>query len=821
MNLGGQLKIKTLGIRHVRGVKELDIVPDEKNVVIWGPNGSGKSAVVDAIDFLLTGRIPRLEGEGREGVTLQKHGAHIDSSKLGCVPEAFAEVIVPGISDVISIRRKFADPENLLITGTNREKLEDLITLAKRRQHSLSRREILDYIAAPKGVRSAHVQKVLHLERLESTRLCLVRVHGRTKSGVAENDRSVNQSRAHIASIIGIHKFDESSLINQINELRAVISGSPISVLKSKLIKEGLKSEELSKEKPKVNVKTLEIQIQFLNVRVNDRQKDIQQYDGSIRRVIAKIEEDMSVFTAYSRLSLLERGKTILDGSGVCPLCGHLWKADELQMHIDEEIKKANELTPLINEMNDSAGKVKDFLILYLANLQGISEGFTILNNKEFDYYSALIKELKEAIISCDSVVSDYSKSSKGGVFVESLFKNVKMMQANELLLNQARASSPSTNPKQTAWDTLTSLETSIEALEKTIVFHQKALALEQVAKELLEAFEISRREKLNTLYDSISEKFIELYRFLHSDDENSFEADLRFDGQFEVEFYGRGKYSPLALHSEGHQDSMGLCLYLALAERLTAGTCFLTVLDDVVMSVDSGHRRQICRMLKKYFPDRQFIITTHDRTWAKQLQIEDVVTSKNSITFSKWDIDTGPNVLYSGNMWTKIDAFLDSNDVGNAAYTLRNGSENYFDNVCDSLKGRIPYRSDGQYDLGDLMSASIGALRLYVKLGKVAAESWKKTDEVTKLSTFDSTIGQVIKRTNIEQWGVNVTVHHSKWHHLEKEDFDPIVDAFKDCFGLFACQGCGTLLAALSNQSEITAVQCACGTFGWSIQKK
>ena len=54
-----------------------------------------------------------------------------------------------------------------------------------------------------------------------------------------------------------------------------------------------------------------------------------------------------------------------------------------------------------------------------------------------------------------------------------------------------------------------------------------------------------------------------------------------------EVGFYGRGTFPPHAFHSEGHQDSMGLCLYLALAERLTEGLIDLIILDDVVMSVD------------------------------------------------------------------------------------------------------------------------------------------------------------------------------------------------------------------------------------------
>ena len=72
------MKILELDIHNVRGIPDLSLKPDGKNLVIWGLNGSGKSAVVDAIDFLLTGNISRLIGEGTGEISLPRHGPHID-----------------------------------------------------------------------------------------------------------------------------------------------------------------------------------------------------------------------------------------------------------------------------------------------------------------------------------------------------------------------------------------------------------------------------------------------------------------------------------------------------------------------------------------------------------------------------------------------------------------------------------------------------------------------------------------------------------------------------------------------------------------------
>jgi hypothetical protein len=51
-------------------------------------------------------------------------------------------------------------------------------------------------------------------------------------------------------------------------------------------------------------------------------------------------------------------------------------------------------------------------------------------------------------------------------------------------------------------------------------------------------------------------------------------------------------------VETEGHQDGMGVCLYLALMKRLFGDQFTFALLDDVVMSVDVGHRYQFCQLL-------------------------------------------------------------------------------------------------------------------------------------------------------------------------------------------------------------------------------
>lgn len=146
------MKVLELEIHNVRGIPHLVLKPDGKNFVIHGPNGSGKSAVVDAIDFLLTGRISRLTGKGTGGITLNRHGSHIDHNPEDAIVRAIVEL--PGLPEPVKIRRCIAHPSTLECDEGIRQHIEPIIDLAGRGQHLLTRRDILKYVTAEAGTRA-------------------------------------------------------------------------------------------------------------------------------------------------------------------------------------------------------------------------------------------------------------------------------------------------------------------------------------------------------------------------------------------------------------------------------------------------------------------------------------------------------------------------------------------------------------------------------------------------------------------------------------------------------------------------------------------
>ena len=377
---------------------------------------------------------------------------------------------------------------------------------------------------------------------------------------------------------------------------------------------------------------------------------------------------------------------------------------------------------------------------------------------------------------------------------------------------------------QQIAWDTLTKMEDKWKAYQQALDNKRISETFKRRADVVLDSFEKARDSVLESIYDAVKSNFEEYYKTIHSDDENKFVSKIspvKAELIFEVDFYGRGMFPPHSLHSEGHQDSMGLCLFFALNKYLTKDSINIIVLDDVVMSIDSSHRRAVCHLLKKFFPEKQFIITTHDNAWAKQLKTEGIVTRKEMIHFLNWNIDTGPIFELEKDLWDSIKEDLTRNDVPSAAHKLRRNAECFFEDVCDFLIAKIPYKGNHQWELGDYAHAAISAYIDYLKKAKLNFQRLKQQEKFEEIDKVEKKSIEIINKSQIEQWIINENVHYNKWTHFSKEDFEPVVNAFKDLFDLFVCNFCGAMITVSHSKGDVpkTTVSCNCGKIFWSIQ--
>ena len=342
-------------------------------------------------------------------------------------------------------------------------------------------------------------------------------------------------------------------------------------------------------------------------------------------------------------------------------------------------------------------------------------------------------------------------------------------------------------------------------------------------AKAAYETYCTVLEEELNALYDSVEKDFSAFYRAINEDDESKFTAKLTpSEGKLDlkVNFYERGLFPPAAYHSEGHQDGMGVCLYLALMKRLFGERFTFALLDDVVMSVDSGHRYQFCNLLKTQCPDTQFVITTHDRLWAAQMKSAGLVTGKTSIAFHSWTIDTGPLVETNQEIWDEIAAALAKGKVEVAAAALRHHLEYVSRLLADQLGAALPFRADANYELGDLLPAVLSRMKELHGKAAEAAQSWNNKPVAEAVAARKAALAAASAATNVEQWAVNKAVHYNEWANFGKKDFEPVVAAFRDLLGCFRCEPCDSWIY-LTPRVNPESVRCDCNGISLNLKLK
>ncbi len=817
------MKLLELEIQNIRGIKNLFLKPNGKNYVIYGPNGSGKSAVVDAIDFLLTGRISRLTGEGTGEISLREHGPHIDHQP----DEAFVRGIfkLTDVEDSIELQRCIGYPSILECDEEVKDCIEPVIELAKRGQYVLTRKEILKYITAPPNDRAVAIQTLLNIQDIEKIRKKLVKIRNNFYKEHKAANKVLEKTTDALIATMQIDTFNEEALLEFINQNRAVLGGIRISNFHWNEIRHGIKTPIEYFEANQI--KSIEKDIQNLLIIIsNQNQQKLSKLDKELRSLIKNIIEKPELIGDLDRLTLTELGLKLIEEPGNCPLCDTKWEKELLEEKLNQKIISFKKVKEIDNKIEYISKKLKENIYITISSIE------RIINLPEhpkirgiLPVYKNWYNSLLELATLLNDSLYEYVNSQYTEDMIRVMLAPSKIFKSLQIIQSYIQDDIPISSSKQRAWDNLIRIEENLKLYEGAKREFLCTKSSFERADLLSNSFQQAKDNILTNLYEEIRDKFVELYKILHKIDEENFTAEIKPEKaglNIEVDFYGHGTHPPHALHSEGHQDSMGVCLYLTLAERVNLDLIDLVILDDVVMSVDIDHRKRICNVLNECFPNNQILITTHDKTWTNQLKSERVVNPEDIIEFYNWDINTGPHCInYQTNMWAPIERDLENNDISSAAARLRRGLEEFFGTVCNELCVPVVYKLSGRYELGDFLIPSMNEFRSLLKRGKESARSWNNENLVEKITEMDSIRSQVYNRTYVERWTINSSVHYNNWMNLSSNEFRPVVEAFHDLCLLFCCSNCGGLIYLAKQNHKSVSVRCNCGAININLVKK
>lgn len=817
------IEIISIKIEEFRGIRDLTLNLDKKSFGICGPNGSGKSGVVDAIEFVLTGDVSRLSGHGTGDLSAKSHGPHVDLGKSPEMAKVELTAFIPSLNKSAVISRTVAKPSTYSLDPDAHAIRAVFDELQAHPEFALSRREIIRYILAPPNNRARDVQELLRLVEVEEVRRALTTVANELSAERNQKQQVHQEERKSLLQILELDSFDQQAMLAKINAQRSLLALPPLEELKDKIFfKQGapdsgqVQSPALSKVEAQADLALIS--------KYHDEGEPL---DVASKRQTALSElqglfDDISLMRSLKQKSLVEAGIELVVGDA-CPLCDLEWDQESLLEHLSAKLNDAEQATTLIAALNEkvnfvianrkSLTNVLDRLIAVCAELSPLVKA---------DRLTSHAKRIAKGTISLQTLVADFKNLSGAKKTLEQDWWILPLEAQQQIdACSNGIAALPTLSEQDIAKELLIRAEDQYQRAVAANAAFQAADSRSSVAAKTLKTFRKTSDAILKSLYDDVAGDFSRYYRSLNSEDESEFEGSLIPSAAklgFNVDFYGRGKFPPGAYHSEGHQDGMGLCLYLALMKRTQGEKFRFAVLDDVLMSIDADHRREVCKLLKREFPNTQFILTTHDRVWLKYMQTEGLI--QNSQTFGGWTVEDGPRIWQTQGIWDEIEKELESSEIGTAAAKLRRYLEFVATLQADSLQAEVRYRGDGRYSLNDLMPSVIKRWRKKVYEAKLAAKSWDQTEKEAELSKLLERIEDASKRINAEQWAVNPAVHYNHWANFQVGEFRVVLRAFADLLATMMCDVCNSFLEVHPREWAAETIRCNCGKIAINLRK-
>ena len=220
------------------------------------------------------------------------------------------------------------------------------------------------------------------------------------------------------------------------------------------------------------------------------------------------------------------------------------------------------------------------------------------------------------------------------------------------------------------------------------------------------------------------------------------------------IDSFDKSKEDPRAYISEGHLDTLGICIFLAFVSKFNEELPII-VLDDIVTTVDANHREKLANLLLTKFPDHQLIITTHDGIWYKQLcENQRTLGLRNNYvnkTIISWDRTIGPQFLDYRSLWGKIEDNINRGDFEIAGILSRRYLEWILKQICSHMRVKIEFNESGRYNARELFNNAF--TRMNKLCARVINNDPFKVGVITAFKDLDSWqyMGNILSHDNPE----------------------------------------------------------------------
>lgn len=697
------MKLKQIDIKGLRGIKEsLSLELNGKSIVLYGDNGMGKSSITDAIEWFYTNKVAHLSGSE---IDLKEalRNASVDEAFVSEASMKFHKKSDLDTAKTLFYKRQKLDQDFTIKT----DEVRDYIVKSKEENLLLRYKNLNDFVDNTKGDKLKYLSDIIGFSEVTKKKEILRKAYSSIKMEIKNQnfEGQITSQKTILIAKIGAAVSQDKDLFEILNKKIAPLktdikieSIEDVNILLKHLksaTNEKLVRENTFLEKTQTTISGLQAEIVSINSSYNI-------FYSEFQKIAMDVESIMKIYIG----ELLKSGDKVIQNfhkEESCPLCLQAKDRKNLRAEIAERLKEIEEATKKLGAFKKAQELVNTTAIERIKRIDALlSEAFFKIPENEplkkaIERLKGKFKLMETASLVRASSGDKIQDSKVIGlnvadfVFLDSLAKRINELKEKIKKDNITQAFADISASKD-AFLKIKSLEGERKILESqssslSLIYNEFIKA----QKNGLEDFIHSFSTQINYYYQYMNpdEPFQEIKIVVigEEDDLNGLTIEYKYNNEWVS--------PPQKYFSESHLNCFGISFFLASVNAFNDINEFI-VLDDVISSFDSNHRKRFAELLFEKFSEFQIILLTHEEEWFRNF-VKPLARNKGWLVNEiKWTESKGTHFQESqGDIKLRIETRLSEAEVDGLGNPIRQYLESSLKDICMNLDVKVSFRSN------------------------------------------------------------------------------------------------------------------------------